>query len=215
VANASATGNVTTTGQRVGGLIGYHRTGTILRNVTATGDVSTDGQRVGGLVGDTDASITDASATGEVTTSTTGEYVGGLVGRLRAQHGDERVRNVTASGNVSSGGRYVGGLIGDVRDDGTHYVAMSEAHATGNVNTTYADESGFNNAYVGGLVGHFEGSEFTDISATGDVTSTAGNEVETKLVGWSAVWPWSRSVISWQTLPRLATSPPRDGKSAD
>jgi len=165
---------VSTSGTKVGGLIGNHQAGQTIVDVSATGTVSSDGDDVGGLVGFTRASVRNATASGEVE-STTGANVGGLVGRL--SHDDStHVTNVTATGTVSAGADHVGGLVGFIEDsDDNGNITMSGARATGDIEMT-SDDGG--PASVGGLVGRFEhGSAITDVSATGDVSSVGGNEV--------------------------------------
>ncbi|ERG99004.1 MAG: GLUG domain protein [Haloquadratum sp. J07HQX50] len=142
VTNASATGDVDTTGQRVGGLIGAHRNGKTITNATATGNVSTNGNNVGGLIGyqQDETAVTDVSASGTV--STDGSNVGGLIGQTRAS-----LTNATASGEVQSGsGDKTGGLIG--------YLKLTEQQTTNVTATGDVDTTG---QRVGGLIGHVEG----------------------------------------------------------
>jgi filamentous hemagglutinin family protein len=80
VQNSYATGNVTGTDSKVGGLVGMNSQGTV-ENSYATGNVKADSM-VGGLIGDHwDGPLSNSYASGAVTiTSTTDTRIGGLIG---------------------------------------------------------------------------------------------------------------------------------------
>jgi len=120
VTDASATGDVTATGNRVGGLVGKLDR-TVLARSFATGDVQADGYDVGGLAGvvqgDTTV-IADSYATGAVEAKSTDDglvgdaRIGGLVGVV-ANPG-VKIERSYAAGRVTapSGAGRVGGLVG-------------------------------------------------------------------------------------------------------
>ncbi len=102
-----------------GGLVGYSDAGGVYQSF-ATGDVSGTGWRVGGLIGGTAGVVENCYAAGNVKSSTGEIYededvygennmrVGGLVGGLSSTG---KVENSYATGNVD-GFAYVGGLVG-------------------------------------------------------------------------------------------------------
>jgi len=101
-----ATGNVSGSGEMIGGLVGYN-SATLIEGSHATGSVTgttAGGGSLGGLVGTSDGTITQSYATGAV--SSTGNEVGGLVGRMS---GD--ISYAYSTGDVT-GGDHTGGLIG-------------------------------------------------------------------------------------------------------
>ena len=98
------------TGDNIGGLVGRNSSGTI-RNCYATGNVTGTANRIGGLVGSSSGTISNSYATGNVTgTGTvtgTANRIGGLVGENRGG----TIRNSYATGTVM-GANDVGGLVG-------------------------------------------------------------------------------------------------------
>jgi len=143
LSNVHATGNVTGSGDTVGGLVGFmsdnnQGMATTINNAYSSGTVS-GVKNVGGLVGwytGTLSSITSAHTTGNVTGS--GDNVGGLVGRSDSG----AINTVYATGDVS-GVNYVGGLIGS--SGGT----LSNVNGSNNVSGV---------SIVGGLVGYNAGA---------------------------------------------------------
>ncbi len=143
---ASASGDVSGSGDTVGGLIGALFEGTLSRSY-ATGNVS-GGSLVGGLVGANgyasgDGTIDQSFATGNVTGS--GYGLGGLVGS-----NEGAISNAYAMGNVTSTGSSsaTGGFVGVVFSS----ASIENAYATGKVTGA---------APVGG----FAGSSGADASA--------------------------------------------------
>ncbi|HVJ01074.1 MAG TPA: YDG domain-containing protein [Sphingomonas sp.] len=158
---------VTSTSDRVGGLVGYIDSAS-LRNVSASGSV-TGRYRVGGLIGVVEgsaiASIQGARASG----ATSGQwYVGGLIGRLT----NIGLTDATASGAVSnlpytdrltSFVSAFGGLIGQATD-----TQISDAAASGSI--TIVGNRDIDS--VGGLIGYGNAISVLDSSATGPVSVT-------------------------------------------
>ncbi len=99
----SATGSVSATERRVGGLVGYNLYGEIISSY-AMASVATAGDDVGGLVGGNDGGVYDCCAMGPVSG---GSDVGGLVGRNQVG----AIRTCYAAGSVA-GAYNLGGLVG-------------------------------------------------------------------------------------------------------
>ena len=110
ISASRASGNVTGSGDNVGGLVGESE-GTI-RTSYATGAV-TGARSVGGLVGGLPGAIITSYASGDVSGS--GDAAGGLVGTGNRASGPRTAGSVLASyatGSVSGGATNSGGLIG-------------------------------------------------------------------------------------------------------
>ena len=139
--NVNVNGQVTSTGNNVGGLVGYN-IGTITK---CSADVKTTGNsNVGGLVGLNSGVLTLTYATGEVIGS--GINAGGLIGYYYMDTGSiTQIQNKNyATGNVH-GNSYVGGLIGCVYENQDYNSTVIEnAYATGNVKGV---------SYIGSLIG--------------------------------------------------------------
>jgi hypothetical protein len=149
-----ATGNVTGTGDCIGGLVGANYQGT-LNGSHASGNVNGTGIGVGGLAGyNSQGMVNNSYSTANVTGKN--DIAGGLVGEN--DHGT--VINSFATGNVN-GTVNTGGLLGY-----NFYGPVNSSFSTGNVTGT---------KYVGGLVGaDFQGT-VNDSYATGFVTGTNAN----------------------------------------
>ncbi len=159
ISDSYATGDITSKGDRIGGLAGSVLAGKII-NSHATGTVVSESDAIGGLVGNNyNGRISLSYATGDVEG---GEETGGLIGRNRSP-----VESCHAKGNVSGTGRHVGGLIGinDQPPSRGEDPDITESYATGNV-VGEADN-------VGGLIGQNRRGEVLRSYATGNVTGEA------------------------------------------
>lgn len=135
VTNCSATGEVTATGDAVGGLVGANGEPTFrsddpygwIRFSYARVDVSSDGSMVGGLVGrcNWDSGVGSSFASGDVSGL---DEVGGLIGAHRGG-----VTNSYATGDVS-GRNMVGGLTGSLETYGSLSQTYSLGRPTGSEN---------------------------------------------------------------------------------
>lgn len=192
--NCNASGSVTGTGYRVGGLIGYYVFfPTNLQNCYANVDVKGN-ENVGGLVGAASANgtIKKCFATGNVTGSA--DKVGGLVG---IAYQNCNIENCYATGKISGTGS-VGGLVGYGEN-------IADSYATGKVTGTRDNVGGLagqayeitssyakgdvtnSGRYTGGLVGNLNNnSNITDCHATGNVTVTGSNQYVGGIVGNTA-----------------------------
>lgn len=148
--NCFASGSVSGTGNRVGGLVGYNYDG-ILTDCYATSSVAGTVD-VGGLVGLNGGSLISCYASGSV--SGTEKIVGGLVG----YNGHGLLTSCYATGSVTGAGMYNGGLIG-INSKGT----LSACYATGSVSGT---------TVAGGLVGYNDGA-ITECYSIGSVSGSA------------------------------------------
>lgn len=138
--SAYAEGNVTSTGNYVGGLIGMDDAASTITTSYATGVVNASGAtgNVGGLIGDNAGSVSGSYATGAVTSShASATKVGGLVGNVTSGG----IANSYSTGAVTGQNNGVGGLIGWTIGS----TVTNSYHTTGTV-------TGAN--YVGGIVGY-------------------------------------------------------------
>ena len=124
----TVTGDVTSTGDYVGGIAGY--TTSPITDVSYMGKVTGVGY-VGGIVGDAHANIGVANASGSVNGK---GYVGGICGRTSG--GD--LTNSYAQCDVNGTGDYVGGILGE------GFANITHCSFFGNVSGA---------SYVGGVLG--------------------------------------------------------------
>ena len=171
ISNSSASGDISGT-KKVGGLVG---TGKVtMTGSFATGDVTGSGDNVGGIVGSmSSGSIAGSHATGAVTgsryvgglagngNSINDSYATGVVSGVREVGGlvgmAYNVSNSYATGNVTGTSDRVGGLAG---------------YAGGTLSTNYASGSATGASYVGGLFG-YNGGTITNSYATGEVAGAS------------------------------------------
>lgn len=182
---------VTSSGNYVGGLVGYNAGGapgaTILASY-ATGDVS-GSSAVGGLIGGGGGIVSNSYASGDVTGY---NYVGGLAGLASGTYtnvyatgdvnGTETVggligyansltlQSASASGAVTGAGQAVGGLIGM-----SQYGTLTDVSASGMVTNS--------GSYTGGVVGQSSGTVISGVSFTGSVS---GAWITGGVVGWNS-----------------------------
>ncbi len=107
ISNCYTSGNVTSTGNYVGGFVGGNRYGTAeISSCYSSVNVNTPGDYVGGFAGYSyEAILSNCYSTGNVNAA---DYVGGLCGRLTAGS----VEKCYASGSITATGSNVGGLTG-------------------------------------------------------------------------------------------------------
>lgn len=127
---------VGSTGNYVGGLVGYMAEGSSFSGCISSTEVNASGTYVGGLAGVLYGDASECSNTGTIKGKTT--YIGGLCGSLRGCLSD-----CENSGEVSSvsGGNYIGGLA-----------AMIES-GSAMINCVNRGDLKNGKAYVGGLYG--------------------------------------------------------------
>jgi hypothetical protein len=158
-----------------GGFVGYVGQGVVyntqaLKVPSTTGSVQGTSY-TGGLAGWMEG-VAAKSLTSDVPVNG-GQRTGGLIGYLNSDFTTANANVttnsatlLTASGAVVSTADRTGGLIGE-STGGT--LVLSNSSASGTVNSA--------NSYVGGLIGLAYGTGYSDISASGVVTQTAGSEV--------------------------------------
>jgi filamentous hemagglutinin family protein len=139
-----------TSGEYVGGFVGFNNTGGTIMGAEATGNV-TGGGYVGGLVGANYGAVTNASSAGG---TPSGSYVvGGLAGyNVGTITGSQSSEAVSLAGTSN----YAGGLVGYNGENGT----ISASDASGAVTGGH---------FVGGLVGANYGTLNGASSASGAV----------------------------------------------
>jgi len=153
--SAYASGDVTATGDGIGGLVGASLDYVTIENTISFGNVlGVNG--VGGLIGDLYGSINNSSALGDV--SGVGS-IGGLAGRM-AEGSSSIISYSSAHGAVSGSGDIIGGLVGFM-------------HVTNLIEHSYSTGQVSGREDVGGLVGTAYG-EISSSWAEGEVV-TDGN----------------------------------------
>lgn len=156
ITNSYATGSLTSSGQNIGGLIGWSN-GTITSSHAEVG-VSGSGGFVGGLVGVNvnGGTVSNSYATGSVAGA---DIVGGLVGInwTAATNYSYALGSVSASGNAGNG--RAGGLAGQNYSNGTIGTSYAAGSVVGNDSSNR----------VGGLVGWNESGTLTDNHWNSDV----------------------------------------------
>ncbi len=157
ITNANASGNVNGAGT-VGGLVGYNNVNAKIENASATGDVTATDNHSGGLVGSNTGTITNANASGNVNGAGT---VGGLAGSCNGVN--SKIENSSATGDVTSTGIYIGGLVGSAAN-GT---IINNSYALGNIDAK---------SHTGGLVGVLgSNTVITNSYTKSDINAQAGS----------------------------------------
>lgn len=190
---------VTSTTQRVGGLLGQLSTtaGYAVTNCTTEGVAISGNQNVGGLIGVCYGNVSNSSSSGTIVSQNTQKdfdiALGGLVGYFEGASCKISKCHSSATITQTTNGRDIGGLVGKMLA-GT----IEKSYATGDVsgiqrnvgglvglvtNTSnqsiisncYATGSVTSGGYSGGLIGlHDKGTAtITNCYATGDVTTTS------------------------------------------
>ena len=162
VQNLSVSGTVNSSGDYVGGVVGYNNGGTVTGCIfSGSGSVS-GSDRVGGVVGENSGSVTNCTNTNTGTVTGTDDYVGGVVG----SNNNGSVTNSYNTGAVS-GGEGVGGVVG--------YNAVPPLGASSVTNCyNIGDVSG--KISVGGVVGSNNNGSVENCYNTGSVKGS-GNSV--------------------------------------
>ncbi len=199
ISNSYATGMVSGSESKVGGLVGENERGTI-SNSYATGNVTSSDWEVGGLVGYNDYGIIlNSYAIGDVTSLS--RTVGGFVG----SNNQGTISNCYSRGNVEGASRAVAGLVGD-----NNFGTISNSYATGIVSGS--------GLYFGGLVGENDGSivnGYWDIQTSGQTTSaggvgktTAEMQQQITFAGWDFAGTWFMTSGYTYPLLQLFVLPP-------
>ena len=203
IRNSHASGNVTGSASRVGGLVGSNydvsaaNGSATPRNAisgsTARGTVTSTGYNVGGLVGWNNGTISDSAALNPSVTGT--RTVGGLVGSNNdvGVDGTNTIDRSISTANVMSDGDNAGGLVGwnngPIRDSYASGTVQSNTQLGGLVGWNFGsgrvtDSRADGADRMGGLVGSNQGGIAGSV-ATGAVTGTAGGLAIGGLVGFN------------------------------
>ncbi len=139
--------NVTSVGQKAGGLVGAASAGSITDSNSSSLIVGVDS--VGGLVGELSSSdLTNSFATGPVTAS--GTNAGGLIGRVVVSAGiTSAINKAYATGLLTITSSGAGGLIGFIETLSTGTLNVSEVFSSSQV----GDDFGIPSQQFGGLIG--------------------------------------------------------------
>ena len=175
------TGSVDSSGDYVGGIVGYASLKTTITNCYNTGNVTstaTSYSYVGGVAGEATGSATIESCynTGNVTsTATSFSYVGGVVGEAT---GSATIESCYNAGSVN-GSSSVGGVAGAVST-----ATIESCYNTGAVTGS--------SSYVGGVVGYAYASSTTGCNISksanfGDITVTGSSGSVGGIVGYVRV----------------------------
>gem|GEM_PF-1427148 len=164
--NSYSTGNVTGTGNYVGGLVGANDQTASINNSYSSGTVTGAGTWVGGLAGTNEDISTIDSSYSTCSVAGTGDIiVGGLVGINRVS----TISNSYSTGDVSGVANYLGGLVGQ-----NYQSIINNSYSTSNVVGSVT--------YVGGLAGTNENAS-SDINNSYSTGSVNGNNSVGGFVG--------------------------------
>ncbi len=228
IINTNSVGDITGEKEHIAGIVGFVSNNETINNATYSGDIITTSNKVGGIAGYIEGEIIDSSNNGEIIVENSNDsdtvYVGGVVGILKS---DSKVINSSSSGYVEGNNKNVGGLVGlmesdttiiesystsDVRNnDGTigglvgnasFNSEINNSYSVGDINTGSDNVGGIagktstdikiNNVYsntnistngnkTGGLIGYAEG--FVEINNTNSTGNISGNYKTGGLIG--------------------------------
>ena len=211
VQNLSVSGTVNSSGDYVGGIVGYNFSGTVT-NCAFSGSVKGSGIFVGGVVGNNGGTVTGCTFSGSGTVTGTGDYVGGIAGRNSGT-----VENCYNTDKVSGIGS-VGGIVGYNVDFDGYSASVENCYNTGTVSdgTTSGGVVGYNsssgnvtNCYFlqqNGVPAQGIGEGSGDATAK-DNTAFHSGEVAYLLQGTQTTPVWGQSNLteedSWPTLIAL------------
>ena len=152
ISNVHVSGEIGSSGNYLGGMIGISNGGTISNSSSAT-NVSSSYNQVGGLIGASFGTSINNSTSSGVTTGSV--YVGGLIGQT------ENVNINTASTSGMVNGSYAtGGLIGY---DGDGTLTVTNSSSSSDVNGVTSS---------GGIVGYLFTGSISNSIFTGDVSGS-------------------------------------------
>ena len=215
VMNCYVTGNVTSTGGVVGGLIGWSSGEASVMNCYVTGNIAAISTSyagrvfAGGLVGysQSGAVVMNSYVTGDITITSLGhgggyDYVcaGGLIGY--SGYGSVTVKNSYTTGDITATSTgtlpvFAGGLVGYSWVGG---IAVENSYTTGDITT-----SGFYGTYAGGLASYSDDGIVTkncyrlsSQKIIGDTINEAGNVLtpeemknQKSFIGWNFERIWA------------------------
>jgi hypothetical protein len=176
-------------GSATGGLVGSLRDSAAIRNSHASGNVTSTGSNVGGLVGQFNSTgpavIESSYATGNVT-SVSGSNIGGLVGGLGTS-GGASVTNSYSTGTVV-GSSNVAGLVGSVTGS-TAAVSYTWASSSVTGSSNVGGLIGYTNTPSGGFTSSFWNTDEGPSTSSGGVNvigkTTSEMQNASTYVGWS------------------------------
>lgn len=157
---------------KAGGLVGYTKIATTVKNVCFTGNLQVQGNDcTGGIIGevDKDVSITYANVEATTAVKSRDSKAGGLIGYVNGANA--KVDNVFYTLKLTVEGESAGGFIGQTEKNGQS-VTIKDSMMNSDVITT--SESGF----AGGVIGLANGSSSTieNIQFNGKLTVSGYNE---------------------------------------
>ena len=183
ILNSCSSGQISSTGSSVGGLVGLHNSSTspkpIISNSYSRAQVIGN-TLVGGLVGQNHTGeIFNSYSMGYVTGS---EEIGGLVGHNNAFTSDSKIDIVNCYSSAQVSGKdKVGGLIGNIKREAFSFLVNS--YSSGQISSTGSN--------VGGLIGLNPNVGFID--ANSSTKTTAQLQAPTGPSGIYSTW----SSVAW------------------
>lgn len=206
LSNTYNSGNVSSSGETVGGLAGYinQNATALINNSYNTGKISGT-QKIGGFIGQgyagsavTSVAIFDSFNNGTIIGSST--YVGGLIGYETGTYYNSFINNSYSLGNVS-GSNYVGGLVG------LSLGSVSNSYSTGKVTSSSSSKGGLiGTNSKGAITNSFYDTQTSGQSDTGkgEGKTTAEMKDIATYVGWDFDNIWiideGYPYLQWQNL---------------
>lgn len=153
--NFSVEGNITSSENYTGGIIGYALDGTIVKNISSYVDVKGI-NFVGGIAGRNDGTIENCCNLGTV--SGTGDYVGGITG-----FNSSKITCCFNSGNISSSDSDIGGIAGKNHSGLSSSASIINCYNTGDISCEGYYKCG------GGIVGYNDGATVENCYNSGKI----------------------------------------------
>lgn len=160
--NFSVKGSITSSGDFVGGVVGYALNGTIVKNISSKVDVNGVND-VGGIAGKNEGTIENCCNLGSV--SGTGNYVGGITG-----FNSSKISCCSNSGSISSSSFNFGGIAGKNFSGMFSSALIINCYNTGNVSCEDRGDIG------GGIVGYNDRATVENSYSSGNINAP-GSEV--------------------------------------
>ncbi len=160
--NFSVKGSITSSGDFVGGVVGYALNGTIVKNISSKVDVNGVND-VGGIAGKNEGTIENCCNLGSV--SGTGNYVGGITG-----FNSSKISCCSNSGSISSSSFNFGGIAGKNFSGMFSSALIINCYNTGNVSCEDRGDIG------GGIVGYNDRATVENCYSSGNINAP-GSEV--------------------------------------
>ena len=211
IKNLTLEGNITATGNKVGGFVGYVTGGTLdiencVNKCALTVNVAGKGY-IGGIVGFAQkagaVTISDCTNDGPVTGCT---QVGGIIGRIDSPTGDTTIirchnnKAVSAGANAAAAANGFGGIVGLLVTASNSTVQVSIKECWNSADVTGAGTAKSNAGHTGGMLGSVKTSGtkqliMEDCINTGDITSGHANGYVGGMIGYAYPSPAFKALV--------------------